>query len=279
MKNHIIVDSGCDIIRDLVEAEDTAYSRVPLNLELDGTTYIDDDNLDMDAYINHMESSKNAVKSSAPSPGAFLENFKLGENVFAVSLSSKLSATYQSAMTAKDMYIEDFGNKFIHIFDSLNAAIGEGLVALKISELLKKGRAAADVVTNVQDYISGLQTYFIINKFDLLVKTGRINPYVAKIAGLLNVKPICGNEDGEIKLVSKARGTTGAIKKLVTIIKEKTPDIEERIVGITHVKAYEKAVELKNEVLNHLRPRDIIITEGHGITTTYATRGGLVVSV
>ena len=279
MKTSIVVDSGCDVSKELIDCETHTITHIPLNLQLEDKVYLDDENLNLDDYLSHMESSPVAVKSSAPSPSLFLEKFKLGENVFVVTLSSKLSATYQSALTAKDMYIEEYGKKFIHVFDSLTASIGEGVIAMKIAELLKKDTEAGEVVTQVNQFMKGMRTYFILDKFDNLVKTGRINPYIAKIASFLNVKPICGDEAGEIKMVDKARGYTKAVKRLVQIIKANTPDIESRVIGITHVKAYEKAIALKEELLTHLRAKDILIQECRGVTTTYANRGGAVVAL
>ena len=93
MFNNIVVDSACDINNEAIGNDICTVSRVPLNLELENKVYLDDENLDLDDFLHQMESSTDAVKTSAPAPGLFLEKFKLGENVFAVTLSSKLSAT------------------------------------------------------------------------------------------------------------------------------------------------------------------------------------------
>ena len=279
MKNHIVVDSGCDISKSRIDSENCTLTHVPINMQLEDVVYLDDDTFDHDAYLAHMDASTVAVKTSAPSPHLFFEQFKLGENVFAVTMSSKLSATYQSAMTARDMYFEEYGKKFIHIFDSLSASIGEGVITLKIAELLEKGLAATEVVEQVDRFIKGMNTYIIIDKFDNLVKTGRINPYIAKIASFLNVKPICAADNGEIKMLDKARGYQKAIGRMIQIIKESTPDIENRIIGITHIKAYERAIELKEEFMKSLAPKDVIIEEGRGVSTTFGNRGGIVVAL
>jgi len=279
MKNHIVVDSSCDMSKDLINDENCTLTHVPINLQIEDKMYVDDENFDQDEYLAHMEASAVAVKTSAPAPGLFLDQFKIGDNVFAVTLSNKLSATYQSAMTAKDMYIEEYGKKFIHVFDSLSASVGESVIAMKIAELLKNGLGASEVVEQVNQFMKGMSTYIILDKFDNLVKTGRIKPYVAKIASFLNVKPICGSDNGEIKLLDKARGYSKALVRLVNIIKETTPDIESRIISITHVKAYEKAVELKDALAKHLNAKDIIIHESKGVTTTYGSRGGIVVAL
>ncbi|MCL2048022.1 MAG: DegV family protein [Defluviitaleaceae bacterium] len=277
--NHLIVDSGCDVTAELVEHEGCMLSRVPLNLQVEDTVYVDDDNIDLNKYLAHMEASPIAVKTSAPSPSLFTEKFKLGDNVFVVTLSSKLSATYQSALAAKDMYLEEYGKKFIHVFDSFSAAIAEGVIAMKISELSKIGTGATEIVEQVNTYIENMRTFFILDKFDNLVKTGRVNPYVAKVASVLNIKPVCTEEGGQIKMVDKSRGFPKALARMMKLIETEVSDIEQRVIGITHVQAYEKALATKEALLAHFKPRDIVIIECRGITTTYANRGGVILAL
>jgi len=277
---NLVVDSGCDISKDVIEHDNCNLSHIPLNLQLGDDVYLDDETLNIEDYFVHMEKSPIGVKTSAPSPDLFLEHFKRDGNVFVVTLSSRLSATYQSAVTAKDMYMEEYGKKFIHVFDSLSASVGQGVIAMKISELIKKGtHSMEDVVEQVNQYMTGMRTYFILDKYDNLVKTGRISPYIAKIASFLNVKPICGDHDGEIKMEDKARGYTKAVTKLVEIIKNNTQDIEDRVVAISHCKCYEKAVALKDEVLKQLQVKDVVIQECRGVVATYANRGGVVLAL
>ena len=277
---NLIVDSGCDISKDVINHENCSLSYVPLNLQLEDRVYLDDESLDIEDYLIQMEKSPVGVKTSAPSPELFFERFKENGNVFVVTLSSKLSATYQSAITAKDMYLEECGKKFIHVFDSLSASVGQGVIAMKISELVKIGTYSMDeIVEQVNQYMTGMRTYFILDKYDNLVKTGRINPYIAKIASFLNVKPICGDQDGEIKMEDKARGYSKAVTKLVEIIKNNCNDLEERVVGISHCKCYEKAVALKDEVLKQLKVKDVVIEECKGVIATYANRGGVVLAL
>ena len=278
IKNSLIVDSGCDISTDVIEHESCSLSYVPLNLQLDDMVYLDDENLDIEDYLVAMERSA-GVKTSAPSPNLFFERFKVGESVFVVTLSSKLSATYQSAITAKNMYMEEYGKKFVHVFDSLSASVGQGIIAMKISELMKNGTSNLEIVDQVDHFIKEMRTFFILDKYDNLVKTGRIKPYIALLASFLNIKPICTADEGEIKMADKARGYTKAMTRLVEMIKETTHDLEDRVVAISHCKCYEKAVALKDEVLKQLNVKDVLIQECRGVVATYANRGGVVVAL
>ena len=280
MKVKIVADSGCEISKQLIENEDCGYDKVPLSLHLEDRVYVDDESLDVDEFLQHMEASPTHVKSASPSPQNFLDKFMVGESVFAVTLSAKISATYQSAMMAKRMYLEEYGKKFIHIFDSLSASIGEGLVALKIVECTKKELSNMEIVEHVNKFIKSMRTYFLIDKFDTLVKSGRINPYVAKLASMLNIKPICGaDENGNITMFDKARGYNKAVKRLIEMIKENIPDPENRILGISHVRCYEKAIGFRDELLKVIKVKDVIIEEASGLISTYASRGGFVVAL
>lgn len=276
---NLIVDSCCEISDSYADGKNVTITRVPLNLQLGDKIYLDDENLDTAKYLEEMEACEGKIQTSAPAPGLFLEKFKAaGDNIIVITLSSTISATYQSAVTARDMYLEECGEKFVHVIDSVTAAVGEGVIAMKIAELAKKGAGAADVIEPINQYIKGMRTLFILDRFDNMVKTGRINPYVAKVASLLNVKPVCGDVNGEIKMVDKARGYAKAVQKMIKIIKDNTPDIESRFMAITHVAAYEKAVELKKDLIKNLGVTDVRIEECRGVTTTYAARGGVIVA-
>ncbi len=114
---------------------------------------------------------------------------------------------------SREVHLEEYGKKFIHIFDSLSASIGEGMIALKISEFAQKGLSNLEIVENVNNFMKNMRTYFILDKFDNLVKTGRINPAIAKIASMLNIKPICAAKNGEITMLDKARGYNRAVRR------------------------------------------------------------------
>jgi len=118
-----------------------------------------------------------------------------------------------------------------------------------------------------------------LEKFDSLVKSGRINPAVAKIASMLSIKPICmGTREGVIAMTAKAKGFKKAIEKLIEIIIEDKLDFENRILAISHVKCVEKAVYFKDEISKKIKFKNIIIVEARGVIATYANALGIVVA-
>ncbi len=272
----IIVDSGCDLTNEM-KADKNIIS-VPLNLIIDGKNYVDDQNLDTEKFLAEMENSPNPCKTSAPSPELFMNAYQGDEDIFVVTLTSKLSGSYNSAQVAKQMYFDEIKEKFIHVFDSLSAAAGETLIALKVNELIKLNFTKEKIVEKVNEFINGMNTFFIIEKFDNFVKNGRMNSYVAKIASLLSITPICKGENGKIAIADKARGYNRAAEKLINLIAKNIKEPEKKILGITHVKCLEKALKFKDDILKKIKFKDIVIMEATGLCSAYANRNGIIVA-
>jgi DegV family protein with EDD domain len=277
MKSKIIADSCCDLNNDLKEK--VKVDLVPLTIEVGDITLVDDEKLDTLELIQLMKNSSKAPKTACPSPGEYMKSFEEGENIFVVTLSSALSGSYNSAMLAKKMFLEQIENKFIHVFDSLSASIAETLISIKLHELIEQNLDNNTIVERVNHYIKEMKTFFILESLDNLIKAGRLSKIKGKIASVLNIKPIMGEDGvGNIREVEKIRGSKKAFRRLAEIIGEQEGKFEEKIIGIAHCNALEKAKELKDEILKRYNFKDIIIVETAGISTVYAYEGGVIVA-
>lgn len=276
MKHKIIADSCCELSEKM--QEEIGVELVPLTMYIDEKEYIDDDTLDIQAYLRDMKESKNAPKTSCPSIQDFLNCFRDTDNVFVVTISSKLSGTYNSAMQARNIVLEEFKDRFIHVFDSMSAVVGETLVLLKVHEYLKSNLQNTDIVDKVNYYIQEMKTFFLLENLDNLSKAGRMNPLIAKAANMLSIKPIMGEENGNIRLVDKVRGYERAFQRLVNIIEEEGSLLEEKVLGIAHCNCLHRAVKFKELVLKKYSFKDIVIVDMKGLSSTYANQGGLVIA-
>ena len=135
-----------------------------------------------------------------------------------------------------------------------------------------------EIKEEICKFRDNLNTYFILENYDSLVNTGRLNPYVAKLAALLGIVPICGADDGHAVLTAKAKGMKKAYLKLIDDITKKCNDTENRVLYITHIDALEKANELKEIMMSKLNFKECHITEGSGLCSSYADIGGLIIS-
>lgn len=277
MKYKIVADSGCDLNEEL--KSEMGVALVPLTINLGGKEYRDDSSLDVDEMLRDMDASQDYPKTSSPSPQDFIDAYEGDERVFVVTLSSKVSGTFGSAMMAKKMYLEEKCDKFIHVFDSLTASVGETLISMKIFDLIKQNIEELEIVERVNKYIKEMKTLFLIESLDNLIKAGRIGKFVGKMASALSIKPIMGgNEDGEIELIEKNRGSQRAFRRLVEIIGEIGENLEEKILGIAHCNCLQRAQKFREEVLKRYNFKDIVIVKMSGLSSVYANKGGIVIA-
>lgn len=277
MDYKIVADSSCDLNEELENRLNVDL--IPFNISVDEEEFRDDESMDTQELIKAMKNSPNPVKTSCPSPGDFLEMFKKAKDIFAVTISANLSGTYNSAMLAKEMALTEDPNKFIHIFNSKSASIGETLVALKIDELAKKKFNNFEIVETVEKYIDEMKTFFILESLDNLIKNGRISKTKGLIASVLNFKPIMGaDNDGNIELVENHRGSKKSFNRLVEIIGEGKEDFQDKVLAISHANALDKAMDLKKKIEKTYNFKEVLIVETKGLSTAYAYDGGVILA-
>lgn len=193
MDYKIVMDSGCDLNDDIKRK--IPLRLVPLSLVL-GEHHFLDENLDLKVFLEAMRNTDVAPQTASPSPSGFLKWFDEAENIFVVTLSSKISSTYNSAVLAKNMFLELQGNRFIHVFDSFTASVGETLVGLKIAELTRDNLKNYEIVEKVNQYIREMRTFFLLDSLEHLIKSGRLNRFAGTVATWLSIKPILGADEG-----------------------------------------------------------------------------------
>ncbi|WP_311526076.1 DegV family protein [uncultured Parvimonas sp.] len=275
MKERLIVaDSCCDLTEELKNKLDIEL--VPLTLQLDDVDYLDDENLNVNEYIENMKKAS-SVKTAAPSPKLFMDKFEQAKEVFCITLSGKLSATYSNACLARTMVLEK-GEKLIHIFDTKSAAASETLVALKIQECIDKKMTFQEIVDNVTKYISEMNIFFVLESLDNLIKNGRISKLKAMIASAFSIKPVMYGVDGEIEVYKKVRGLKKAYAELIGSISENCSNMEDKKLVITHCNCLERAKEIRNKIIEKYNFKEILIVPARGLSSTYENEGGIIIS-
>ncbi|MDR3598574.1 DegV family protein [Clostridium sp.] len=276
MNTRIIVDSCVDFNKEIFGNEEY-MERVPFKIIIDEEEIIDR-NLDINILLEKMKGSKTKIKTACPSPNDFLEALKKYPNNFIVTISGKLSGSYNSAVLAKEMLKEELPDSFVHVFNCKSAVSGADLVVLKIKQLIEERVDNVKIVEQVTQYINEMKTLFVLESLDNLAKNGRISNTKALMGKLLQVIPIMSdNGDGEIILKEQVRGQKKAYNRLIEIIGEETTDFKNKILGIGHINARDKAEKLKEAIGNKYNFKDIVIFEGGGLSTVYADDGGIVV--
>lgn len=275
MKFQIIVDSCAELSSNYIKDENIGFHVVPLTINVGETEFVDNDKLDCRVMLEEMKKTKKS-SSACPAPQSFLELFDKAEYTFIVTITSKLSGCYNSAIVAKNSYQKP---ENIHVIDSKAVSGTEILIVDKLVQLIKEGKSFEEITTEIEKYRDERDLYFILQKFDNLVNNGRMSRFAGLIASTLVIRPICVADNGEIKIAKKTIGIKNAISKMVQMIGEKTKDIENKTLIISHCYADEEVKLITDELKKHCNFKEIRVVPTRGLCSYYALEKGIIVCV
>ena len=275
---YVIVMDSCGECTARMKEDERVIS-APLTLQVDDHIIIDDETFDQADFLRKVAESPNCPKSACPSPDHYKEAFEKAEKrAYGVTLTAELSGSYNSAMLAKDLVLEERPELQIHIFNSRSASVGETLITEKIQECEEKGMEFSEVVETVENYINTQNTYFVLENLETLRKNGRLSNLKAFVASALKIKPVMGaTPEGTIIQLDQARGMNKALVKMVDYIAGAAEDPEQKILGITHCNCPERAEAVKNAILEKISVKDVILLDTAGVSSMYANDGGVIV--
>lgn len=272
-----IVGDSCTDITEEMKAEGMV-SLVPLTLTIEGEEFIDDDTFNQKVFIEKMKASEECPKSACPSPERYMQEFEGQEECYVVTLSSRLSGSYNSAIVARDMYLEEHPEAKIEIVDSRSASCGQMLIAVKLKELKEKGLDFAAVKEKITEFRDTMETKFVLESLENLRKNGRLSRVTFTLCNVLNIRPVMAAEEGEIIKIDQVRGHNKALMRMIEYIEKDAKDVTNKILGISHCNNRERAELVKREILKRLSFKDCIIVNTAGVATLYANDGGIIVS-
>lgn len=276
----IVIDSCGELTQEL--KEDGHYVNVPLEMDINGYRVVDDESFDQLDFLKRVKESPVGPKSSCPSPERYMESFEgEADHIYVVTLSKELSGSYNSAVLAKNLYEEEHGTeKKIYVFNSKSASVGETLIGMKAQECEEMGCSFEETVEKVEQYISEQNTYFVLETLEVLRKNGRLSNLKAFVANALNIKPVMGSTpEGMICQLGKARGMNKALRQMVDELLSKVEDAEDHILAISHCNCPARAQSVKENVEKLANFKKIIVVDTAGISSMYASDGGVIMVV
>lgn len=222
MATKILIDSASDISEK--EAQQLGLTLIPIIVGFGEEEYYDGVNLLPNEFYEKLTASKSLPRTSQISIFRYEEEFEKatanGDSAVVITLSSKLSGTYNSALKAS----ERFDGK-VFIVDSLNACAGERLLGMHAINLANKGLSAQEIAKELDIIKEKIRVYATIDTLEYLKRGGRISSAVAIAGSLLSIKPVIGVIDGEVKLIGKAMGFKRGMALLNSLV-EKTNGID-----------------------------------------------------
>ncbi|HIY63203.1 MAG TPA: DegV family protein [Candidatus Mediterraneibacter stercoripullorum] len=277
MDYKIVVDSCGELTREMKESG--VFVTASLSMQVNGVNIVDDQTFDQADFLKRVAESPECPKSSCPSPEEYMSLYECdARRVYAVTLSSELSGSYNSAELGSRLFREENPEKKIHVFNSRSASVGETLIALKIRECEEKKMSFEEVVRCVESYIEEQHTYFVLENLDVLRKNGRLTGIKSFVASALNIKPVLGSTpQGTICQLGQARGMKKALVKMVERIVQEAQDVENKILAVSHCNCPERARVVEQMLLERMPVKSSFVIDTAGISTMYASDGGIIV--
>ena len=214
----IVCDSTADIPAELYDK--LGIEMVPINIIFGTETYRDRIDIMPEQFYKRLSESKILATTAAQSPGYFAELFtelsRKTDEILVVLFSSKISATYESAIQARAL-VGNIAN--IEIIDSLQTCGALGLSVIKVAEEAQKGAKLKELSDLAKDWCSRAHSYVVFDTLEYLLKGGRIGRAQALLGGLLKITPVLTLRDGIVTPVQRTRSRAQAIETLVNMVK------------------------------------------------------------
>ena len=272
----ILTDSTTDLSEKWAAEHDVTI--LGLTIQLDGVTYetVGENKLTSKVLLEKMKSGSQPTTSQI-NVGQFEDVFrsyaKEETPVLYVAFASALSGTYQSAVMAREMVLEDYPNAVIRIIDTKAASMGEGLLVMKAAEARAAGQTLEQTADLIESLVPKVKTYFLVDDLNHLMRGGRISKTAALMGSLVNIKPIIAVKgDGTLDSVAKVRGKKKAQAEVVRMTLEGVAD--PRVV-IAYAGEKEVAENIKEQLLASGQVTEVLIMPLGPVISTHTGPGTL----
>ena len=272
----ILTDSTADLPESWTQEHDVQV--LGLTIQLDGQTYetVGPDELTSEQLLAKMESGSKPTTSQinvGQFEAVFRQYAQEGIAVLYVAFASALSGTYQSAVMAREMVLEDYPEAIITILDTKAASMGEGLLVMKAAEARAAGQSLEQTADLLQSLVLRVQTYFLVDDLNHLMRGGRISKAAALMGSLVNIKPIIAvTADGSLDSVAKVRGKKKAQAEVVRMTLETISD--PRVV-VAYAGEKEVAENVKEQLLASGQVTEVLILPLGPVISTHTGPGTL----
>lgn len=272
MKKLIVSDSSANLYRD----ERSYFTPVPMKIIAGEKEYADDETLDVAGMLDDLQKYSGPSGSSCPSVGDWLRAFGEAEEVFGISITSRLSGCYNAACIAAEEYMSEHAGRKVFILDSLTTGPEMELLVEKCRELIEAGYAFDEIKDRITEYLKRTRLLFSLESLSNFARNGRVRPSLAAIANLIGIRIVGrASSEGELEPLHKCRGEKRAIRQLWDSMQQY--GYAGGKVRIRHSDNQNAAETLTGEILRNHPDADIKVGTNHGLCSYYAEKGGILV--
>jgi len=268
----IVTDSTVDLSQDIIDRYNITV--VPLQIVINGETYIDRVNITPQEFMKKMKESDELPKSSQPSLGTFLDVYNQltadGSEVISIHITGGMSGTVQTAVSASKQV-----RGKVTVVDSMYISKALSFQVLEAAKMAKEGKSVEEILHRIKQVRDHSRLFVVVDTLENLVKGGRIGKGKAFIGSLLKIKPIAELSEGVYSPVATARSYKQVVKILVNHLKQDTEGKTIKGIGLVHADGMEFAKLLKEKILEIFSHLDILIEDTTPIISTHTGPGAI----
>jgi DegV family protein with EDD domain len=248
---------------------------VPLQVVFGDSTFRDRVDLTPEEFYRRLRSAVELPTTSQPAPAEFIQAFreaaKEGDEVVGVLLGSSLSGTFNAAQVA----VRAAGLPGIHLVDSRSASLGVGMLALRGAELAASGWSGSQITRELIRIRERSGMLLTLDRYDNLLRSGRISRGKAWLAGMLDLKPILSfDREGKVVPIERVRGRESVESRILALLEQRlTPRPKVLRFGIAHADAPEVAQRIRAALVDRYHPRDCLVSLATGVLGTHVGPG------
>jgi DegV family protein with EDD domain len=257
----IVTDGAADLPAEWYQQYD--IQRIPINVHFgEQKTFIQDVELDQDGFYKLVDGkSLPHPKTSQPSPHQFVEFYKKvaqpGDTILSIHITSKLSGTYASSVTAAE---ELKGTFNVVPVDTLCGTMGTAFMCRAARQMERDGKSVEEIVKFIEGVRSQTHVVLTLDTLEYARRSGRVGALRSALASALNLKPIALLKDGLVEMVDRVRTRKAAIERVLTIARESVGDKPVHV-GVVHARDLATGQSLLNEAKKVLNVKESFLTD------------------
>ena len=272
MNYNIVADSSSD----LLTLADVPDESVPLKIITKDKEYTDDTSLNVEEMVEDLRKQTAPTGTSCPNVHDWMSAFGEAKHVFAITITSNLSGSFNACRQAAEMYMEENPGTKVCVLDSLSAGPELQLTVEMLRDLILAGEEFDAIEQKVRAYMEKTHLAFSLQSLANQARNGRVSPAVAKIASVLGICIVGKASDvGTLEPLHKCRGEKSALKTMYKTMKEM--GFAGGKVRISHC-LNEKGAQMVVDMIRADFPNaDVVVDCAKGLVCYYAEKGGMLI--
>lgn len=267
MAVRIVTDSTCNLLD-----EDIARYKiqvVPLIIHFGTESYLEGVTMDRDLFYRKIETEEMIPTTSQPAPGQFADVYRplVGDPILCLTITSKHSGTYQSAMLAADMV----PGADVVVFDTLSISIGTGFMVLEAAHMAEAGHSREEILARLEQVRAGMHVVFTPATLKYLQMSGRVGKLSGVIGSVLNLRPIVDIEEGLLEARERVRTRSRSLDRLVEMMVERVGTDAPVRLAVIHARVPDEAQALADRLPDTFQCDEVRIAD---LVSTLAVHGG-----